>query len=855
MLRAKSLLFVLFVFTASIAASQATPAASPGNASADIERRVDSILSQMTLEEKIDYVGGVRGFYVREMPRLHVPALKMSDGPLGVRNYGPATTFPAGISLAASWDPELAYRMGSTIGRDARARGVHFMLGPGVNIYKAPMNGRNFEYFGEDPFLASRMAVGYIEGMQEQGVSATIKHYMGNNSEFLLHDSNSQIDERTMREIYLPTFEAGVKEAHVGAIMDSYNLINGSHATENDYLNNQVAKKDWGFDGVIMSDWVATYDGVAAAKGGLDIEMPSGRFMNRKNLLPAVQKGEVPVAVIDDKVRRILRTAIRFGWLDRDQLDSSIPAYNLQGREAALQAVREGMVLLKNDGRLLPLDKNGVKTVLVVGPDAYPLDPVGGGSARVLPFSGVSFMEGISDYLGTGATVQYLRGLPSLSEIAKATNFVTETKGGQAGLTVESFPGEDFSGAPTTTRIERHVDVSDVPLDLSLIDEDAITAILSRKAQLSRWTGYYFPQQSGTYDIFVQGLGEGGAYRLYVDGKLVLDNWHTFTALLGQTSLPLAAAPHKIVLEDSKRYSFGGPVIRMGIALQGSLVDSSLKALAEKADAVVVVAGFDHENESEGSDRTFALPIGQESLIREATAANKKTIVVMESGGAVDAAPWLDHTAALIESWYPGQEAGRALAEVLFGDINPSGRLPVSWERRLEDNPTYRTYYPLPNSNNVAYTEGIFVGYRGYEHGGQKPLFPFGFGLSYTTFKYSNLVVTPVGADGHFVVSFDVSDTGSRAGADVAQVYVSDTHAKVPRPLKELKGFARVDLQPGELKHVRVTLEPRSFTYFDVQAKQWHADAGPYDILVGSSSDKIELKGSANLPKALTLNR
>src|SRR2546425_8973715 len=361
----------------------------------DIDRRVDSILSQMTLEEKIDLLGGVDEFFIRVIPRLNLPSLKMADGPIGVRNFGRATTMAAGIALAATWNPALAESVGMEIGRDARAKGVHFLLGPGVNIYRAPMNGRNFEYFGEDPFLAARTAVGYIKGLQSQGVSATVKHFMGNNSEFDRHNVDSIIDERTLREIYLPAFDAAVKEAHVGAIMDSYNLTNGAHMTQNGYLNTDVAKKEWGFDGIMMSDWTSTYDAIAAANGGPYLEMPSGVFMNRKNLEPAIQQSKVSVATINDKVRRILRTAVRFGWLDRNQTDYSIPRFNMQGRQVALQSAREGMVLLKNDSSLLPLDKTRIKSIAVIGPDAYPAVPDGGGRARVPPFAAVSVVESI----------------------------------------------------------------------------------------------------------------------------------------------------------------------------------------------------------------------------------------------------------------------------------------------------------------------------------------------------------------------------------------------------------------------------------------------------------------------------
>src|SRR5438477_2322989 len=351
-----AVLFSLFGFLLAVAPIAAQTSAT--QSTTQIEQRVDSILSRMTLQQKIDMLGGVDDFYIRDFPDLNLPRLKMADGPLGVRNYGPATTMAGGISLAATWDPELAERVGAEIGRDARARGVHFLLGPGVNIHRAPMNGRNFEYFGEDPFLASRIAVAYVRGVQSQGVIATIKHYMGNNSEYDRHNTDSEIDERTMREIYLPAFEGAVKEAHVGAIMDSYNLVNGDHATQNGFLNKEIAKKDWGFDGIIMSDWDATYDGVAAANAGLDLEMPSGKFMNRATLLPAVRSGRVPEATIDDKVRRILRTAIQFGWMDRDQTETSIPLLNQDGRQVALETARSGIVLLKNDRNLLPLDKS-----------------------------------------------------------------------------------------------------------------------------------------------------------------------------------------------------------------------------------------------------------------------------------------------------------------------------------------------------------------------------------------------------------------------------------------------------------------------------------------------------------------
>ncbi len=835
-----AVLFALF-FVALVAALVPFATAAPN----DVEQRVEAILSKMTLDQKIDMLGGEDDFYIRAYPELGLPRLRMADGPIGVRHGGPATTMAGGISLAASWDPALAAEEGKEIARDARAKGVNFMLGPAFNIYRAPMNGRNFEYMGEDPYLAGQIAVGYIEGMQSQGVSATAKHFMGNNSEFDRHNTDSIIDERTMREIYLPAFEAAVKQGHVRSVMDSYNLTNGSHMTQNGYLNNEVLKKEWGFDGILMSDWTSTYDAVGAANGGLDLEMPSGKFLNRENLLPAIKQGKVSVATIDDKVRRILRVEIQFGRLDHEQTDLNISRYNREGDQVALRSAREGAVLLKNDGNLLPLKKDAVKSILVVGPDAYPAVPVGGGSARVVPFEAVSFLRGISDYVGNGAQVFYSPGIPTVSEMSAATSFSTTESGGTAGLKAEHFTNEDLQGKPFLTRTDEHVDFG--PPSRKMLPAEAMS---------SRWIGYYTPNTAGKFDIFVTSTGEdGGYYRAYVDDKIVLDDWTVSKALLGIATLSLDAKPHKIVLEHHGESRWLGGHLHMGITEHGTYVLPGAKELAAKADVVVVAAGFDPESESEGADRTFRLPPGQNELIQDMSSANKNTIVLITSGGNVDMTDWIDRVPALLEVWYPGQEGGKAAAEILFGDVNPSGRLPATFERRWEDNPVHDNYYPAAGTTRVIYKEGVFVGYRGYEHNNTKPLFPFGYGLSYTSFQYANVAIKPADASAKsdgisaplFQVSFDVTNTGSRAGADVAQVYVAEAHPKVPRPAKELKGFARIELKPGETKTSTVTLDGRAFSYYDADAKQWRADPGEFQILVGRSSQDIQLRGSLTL--------
>jgi beta-glucosidase len=806
---------------------------------AEVEKRVDAILRRMTLEEKIDYIGGYNAFYVRAIKRLGLPALKMADGPIGVRNYGPSTAYAAGIGLAASWDTDLAGRVGAMIGRDARARGVHFLLGPGVNIHRAPMCGRNFEYYGEDPFLAARTAVAYIKGVQAQGVSATIKHFLGNNSEFDRHHTSSEIDERTLREIYLPTFEAAVKEANVGAIMNSYNLVNGVHATQNPHINVDIAKKEWGFDGVMMSDWDATYDAVAAANAGLDLEMPSGKFMNRATLVPAVREGKVSVATIDDKVRRILRKAVEFGWLDHEQTDRSWPLFSEQGRAVALESARAGMVLLKNDGGLLPLDKAKLKTVAVIGPDAYPAVPVGGGSAQVRPFSAVSYLQGIADYLGGSATVLYNRGVVPLSEIFDGSEWATEASAGQLGLKAEYFTNPSFEGTPAVSRVDEHVSfVWDRP--------NGWPAGGAAKNVSARWSGYFVPAISGAYRFVAATYGLDD-YRVYVDGMLIIERAQQNHPIAIKEMTLQAAKPYAVRLE----YVHHDHHARLGFGVRKAdlFADPEARVVASRADAVIVLAGFDPSNESEGYDRTFELPIGQDDLIEAASRANKHTVVVMTSGGAVDMSRWLGHVPALMQAWYAGQEAGVALAQLLFGDASPSGKLPVSFERRAEDGATYKSYYPGADKK-IVYSEGVFLGYRHFDKTGIEPLFPFGYGLSYTTFKYSGLAVTPdamPAGGGTVTVSFDVTNTGRREGAEVAQLYVADQHAALPRPPKELKGFAKVHLKPGETRRVQIALDRRAFSYFDPKANAWRADPGEFQLLVGSSSQAIELRGKVAL--------
>ncbi|MDD2765528.1 MAG: glycoside hydrolase family 3 C-terminal domain-containing protein [Opitutaceae bacterium] len=816
-------------------ASREIPAAAVATAAppAEADPLIETLLKKLSLEQKIDLIGGEDWMYIKTIPEIGLPRLKMADGPLGVRTWGLATAYAGGMALAATWDVALAERVGVSLGRDARARGVNILLGPGVNIYRAPMNGRNFEYFGEDPFLASRMAVAYIEGVQSQDVIATVKHFAANNSEFDRRNVDSIIDERTLREIYLPPFEAAVQEGRVGAVMNSYNRINGTHATQNAFLNLRVLKREWGFCGILMSDWEATHDGVAAANNGLDLEMPEGLFMNRATLLPAVHSGRVSVDTIDDKVRRILRTAIEFHFFDRDQLDPATPLYDQKSRQVALESARESVVLLKNEGGLLPLHPARTRQIAVIGPNAHPAVLGGGGSSRVTAFAPVSLLTGISDALGPRARVTYSAGIKTFSEIFRSSPWFVDPDGQQSGLRQETFRGKTFTGA-STERMIAHLDFW----------EGRRPGHPPNAKSAIRFSGFFIPRKSGPH-VFVAAGIDLDSYRLYVDGRQIIEQRKP--ARDGRQSPQFVEVRLKTGKAVSVRFDYAPmtafPTVGLGVIASDQIVEPEVRTLVAAADVAVISVGFDSRTETEACDRSYRLPFGQDELICAVLAANPRAIVVLNAGGGVDTGGWIDRVPAFLHAFYGGQESGRALADIIFGRINPSGRLPMSFERRIEDNPTFAHYYEAPGSTEVAYGEGVFLGYRHYDRARVKPLFPFGFGLSYTTFAFSKLTVSPAqtAADKPVTVSFNVKNTGSRAGAEIAQVYVGDPSAAVERPLRELKGFERVVLKPGETKRVRIMLGRRALAYWDVRTHAWRVDPGRFTVHVGASAADLPL--------------
>lgn len=792
----------------------------------DVEARVAALLGKMTIEEKIDLLSGRRGFYTLGIERLGIPAMKMADGPMGVRNYGPSTAFPAGVGLAATWDTEMARRIGAAMGQDARAREVNILLAPAVNINRVPVNGRDFEYFGEDPFLAGQTAVGFIQGVQSQGVIATVKHFALNDQEYQRNSISAEVDERTMHEIYLPAFKAAVQQGKVWAVMCSYNKINGVYASANEILETEILKKDWGFRGMLMSDWGAAHDGVADALAGLDLEMPSGRFMNRETLLPAVKSGQVAESVIDDKVRRILRAAISMGFFDRASETVNAPLYSGESSQVALEGARESIVLLKNSNHTLPLDRKEIHSIAVFGPNAHPAVNVGGGSARVVPFRDISVLNALA---ATGLRVDYVPfNAQDARSVAAHSQFEAD-EAGAAGLNGEYFTNRDLSDTPMRTRRDRQISFG------------GFGDVFSQSAPAGfsvRWSGFVRPEESGDY-VFVMRTAQG--IRLSVDGKKVVDGWDNKDQTDFNATVRLEknrAVPIQLELHGT-----GGGGIQFGWELKLAYTFPVESALAAKDDAAVICVGFNPEIESEGFDRTFDLPAGQKELISAVARANKRTIVVINSGGGVDMNPWVDSTGAVMEAWYTGQESGTAIAELIFGTVNPSGKLPASFERHWGDSAADANY---PGSDGkVFYKEGIFVGYRGFDRSDVKPLFPFGYGLSYTTFAYDGLRVDKEGAN--YQVRFSIRNTGARTGADVAEVYVQPVNPKVERPLKELKGFARANLPMGTVKNIRVDLDRSAFAYYDAATHGWKVDPGEYKILVGSSSADIRLTATVKI--------
>jgi beta-glucosidase len=727
-------------------ASQSQPSA------ASTDARIQELISKMTLDEKIGMVHGKSTFSSAGVERLGVPDLWMDDGPMGVRaEVGEgfrnmnltndfATAMPASLGLAATFNPAIAYEDGAVIGQEARQRGKNIMLGPSLNIQRSPLCGRNFEYMGEDPFLTSRIAVGFVQGEQAQGVASCAKHFAANNQETQRGSINVIMDERTLREIYLPAFRAAVQEGGALSVMGAYNRFRGQYCCENDYLLNQVLKKDWGFKGLVMSDWSGTHITDEAATNGLDLEMGTGSPYDNNRLANPfkvkIQANQLPLSALDDKVRRHLYVRFQLGMIYDPAAPKpaaaasnnvlSTPAHQQVSRRVA----EESIVLLKNDG-LLPLDASKYKNVAVIGVNANTRFAIGGGAAQIKAPYEITALQGLSNRFGAGVKITYSPGYSG---------------GGRGG----------------------------------------------------------------------RGPGRGGERGGGRDGAPARD-----------ANAPAPAA------EDP---------------------GDAAVAAAKAADLVIYVGGLGHDLDQEGRDRAdMKLPGGQDALLEKLIAANPKTVVVFNGGGAVEMGAWLEKAPALVYAWYGGLEGGNALAHVLFGDVDASGRLPCTFPKKLADSPAH-ALNAFPGANgSVTYAEGLLVGYRWFDAKQIEPLFPFGFGLSYTKFAFSGLQLVQGGdpSNPSVTVQFDVANTGSRAGAAVPQVYVSQDNPSLTRPPKELKGFAKVTLKPGEKQSVSIKLNRDAFSFYDPDKKGWVAEKGGFKILVGSSSRDILLTGACQLSQTV----
>ena len=817
------ILFIILLFF------QSTGVFSQSWLTPEVEKRAEDLLKNMTVKERLIYIGGVEWMYTKAVPRLGIPSVKMSDGPQGLGTWGASTAYPCAVLLAASWNPEMAYAYGEALAQDCKARGVNILLGPGVNIARGPFSGRNFEFMGEDPYLAAVTSTEYIKGLQKNGVMGVIKHFAANFQEYDRNYVSSNIDERTLNEIYFPAFKSAVQNAEVGSVMSSYNLLNGVWTTEDPWLLKDVLRKQWGFNGIVMSDWGSTHNCLPAATNGLDLEMAGNEIENEEDLRHYLGTGELKMSDIDLKVKHILQTLIGFGFFDKDQLDPSLPLDNPETAQTALDVSREGIVLLKNESDILPLKSDKIKNIAVIGNNAT-IYAAGGGSGLVKPFHYVSYFDGLKKMAAEkGMNVTLVDQYDHMENV-----LFTSAGSDENGLKGEYFNNENVSGTPVTTRIDKRIDFEwTAGPDAQDINKNYFSV---------RWTGELRPEVTAKYDFIVKG---DDGYRLFVNGQKVIDEFKAGSTRERRYTINVTAGEkYAICLE----YFQGGGGACIDFAWQKEGDTDRFQRELNKADVVVAFFGHNSSSEGEASDRSFGLPSDVKDLILEAQKCSKPIVGVVNAGGNVEMQDWEPKMRGLIWGWYGGQEAGTAMAEVLLGDYNPSGKLPVTFEKKWEDNPCYNSYYDN-GTKKVNFTEGVMVGYRGYDKSGKEVQYPFGYGLSYTTFSLSDIQVADASDDNHMVeVSCRIKNTGEMAGAQVIQLYVGKNGSSpVVRPVRELKNYTKVFLAPEEEQDVTLYLSKDAFSYYDVNRKSFVVDNGEYNIELGFSSRDIKLKSNIEI--------
>ncbi len=825
------------------------------NPQAPLQQRVSDLLNRLTEAEKLSLLGGT-GFTTQPIPRLGVPAMAMDDAGQGVRGgqdstQGPASQFPSGVTMASSWDPALIGRVGRAIGDEARNKGTgaQVLLGPDVNIQRSPLGGRDGEQFTEDPYLNSRLAVAYIEGLQGSGDAACVKHFAANNEEVDRMTVDVHVSRRALREIYLPAFKAAVEEAHVWTIMPSYNVVNGYHSTANRFLLTDVARGNWRFDGTMISDWGAVHETARVVNAGNDLEMPTGANLSPEKLQAALQSGEIKQSQIDLAVRHILTTVIRVGLLNGPITPDPGVVNSPAHQQLTYQAAAGGIVLLKNRNGILPLDSTKLHSIAVIGPAAVNMQYDAQGSPALSGPYEIDPLDGITKRAGAGVKINYVaasvNGTPIpasalVSDKPYGDVTATVTPGGQPGLKAEYFNNQNLEGQPTATRNDPNVDFNWQAGPIEGIGHEHFSV---------RWTGEIVAPETGHFTLNMSG---DDGYRLYVNNKLVVDHWVDGATTTGSYGIDMVQGRQYPI--RAEYFQDGGSAIaQLGWITPNSQSYNDAVAAAKASDVAIVCVntGF---TEGEGNDRpSMDLPNNQDALIKAVAAANKNTIVVLNNGTPVTMTGWLGQVPGLVEAWLPGQEGGHALASILFGDINPSGKLPTTLAARREDYPDYGNF-PGNAQGIVHYAEGVYVGYRHFDKAGIAPLFPFGYGLSYTTFKYSNLKLSSarLSPNDTITATVNISNTGQRPGAEVVEMYLHDPRPQEDRPVRELKGFDKVTLQPGETKTVTLTIAPQALAYFDEQGNQWKADAGQYQAEIGSSSRDIKQTASFTLASIYT---
>jgi beta-glucosidase len=797
-------------------------------------QKADSLVQYLNLEDCINLISGCEGMQSPGIPRLGIPPLKMTDGPFGP-HWSTAPAFPVGICLAATWDTTSVFQAAQLMGQCTYAQGRNTLLGPCVNIQRVPTGGRNFESYGEDPWLASRMAVAVVRGLQSEHVIPVVKHFALNNNEWNRHQSDVEVDERTLREIYLPAFKAAVKEGGALGIMSSYNKIRGFHASEQKYLLHDILKGEWGFKGVVISDWGSVYSTVGPVKAGLDIEMPLPEFFARDSIMKYLKAGLITREQIYDKARRNLYVRFAAGLFHPVSVDKTV--LNSEPTNHFIRTLAEdGITLLKNEGNILPLQREKIKSIAVIGPNAAILRSGGGGSSYIEPFYKVSPLEGIRNAAGKDIKVQYALGDTLVYDMIDPvpSSCLLQPDGKTPGLEAEYFKNSDLSGTPAFSCI-------DTTINFTWHDQ-APAPGMARKNYSARWKGYLVPKYSGWYILKFQTNNDG---MVYLDNKPAIDRMGRMDAT------PIVMRRY---LEAGRKYALrveifvpgtGGqaifgwiPPVKIQSKVNKERIQKAVD-LARKSDVAVVCVGWGKMFETEGYDKEegITLPGFQEDLINAVTAANPNTVVVINSGTPVFMSHWESKVKGLIMAYYPGHEGGNALASILFGDVNPSGKLPFTFIADSTQAPAFKNYMNIVPK--IRYEEGMYFGYRFIDKNKLVPRFPFGYGLSYTSFSMDKASVKSLG-NNHYSVKVMVKNTGKVAGKEVVQLYVSDQNNRVVMPVKELKAFAKVLVQPGKTREVKLELTPKAFQYYNVGLKKWVTDKGKYKLLLGNSSQNIQ---------------